>query len=306
MPPLLSVVTITYNHAPYIAKCIEGVLMQQVNFPMEFIIAEDCSTDGTRAICEEYAQKYPDLIRLITSETNVGANPNELRAMKAAKGKYIAYCEGDDYWTDPLKLQKQVDFLESHPDYSVCFHNRMVERNGKIEFKDEFASFCGNGQEGFDLTLPMFFHNWITFPFSMVFRRNVFDLDWYDKYKYFRDSHMILHFLLAGKGYVLNFVGGVRTIHDDSMFFSMNCNYAAKIDMLSLKELLRANEATEAAAILKYEYLNRVQVYIHRLAGSRQNLMEGVYLSFILFFRTFSVKRLLKNIRMLLFNRKNL
>ena len=99
MFPLVSVVTITYNHAPYIAKCIEGVLMQQVNFPMEFIIAEDCSTDGTRTICEEYAAKYPDLIRLITSEHNVGYNPNELRAMKAVRGKYIAYCEGDDYWT---------------------------------------------------------------------------------------------------------------------------------------------------------------------------------------------------------------
>ena len=82
--------------------------MQQVKFPIELIIAEDCSTDGTRAICQRYAEEYPELIRLITSDSNVGAIANERRAMLAARGKYIAFCEGDDYWTDPLKLQKQV------------------------------------------------------------------------------------------------------------------------------------------------------------------------------------------------------
>ena len=79
MLPLVSVVTITYNHAPYIAKCIEGVLMQQVDFPMELIIADDCSIDGTRELCEEYAAKYPERIRLITSDTNLGAVENERR-----------------------------------------------------------------------------------------------------------------------------------------------------------------------------------------------------------------------------------
>ena len=97
MLPLVSVVTITYNHAPYIAKCIEGVLMQQVDFPIEFIIADDCSTDGTREICEAYAGKNPDLIHILPSEGNVGAVENEQRAFITARGKYIATCEGDDY-----------------------------------------------------------------------------------------------------------------------------------------------------------------------------------------------------------------
>ena len=119
--------------------------MQQVNFPIELIIAEDCSTDGTRAICQQYAEQYPDLIRLITSDSNVGAIANERRAMLAARGKYIAFCEGDDYWTDPLKLQKQVDFLESHPDYSVTFHrckhynvetHEMIDDNCSYLFAD--------------------------------------------------------------------------------------------------------------------------------------------------------------------------
>ena len=159
MTPLLSIVTITYNHEPFIAKTIEGVLMQQVNFRIELIIAEDCSTDGTRAICQQYAEQYPALIRLITSESNVGAIANERRAMQAARGKYIAFCEGDDYWTDPLKLQKQVDFLESHPDYSVTFHRCKHYNVETCETTDDNCGylFADNNQLGVDITTAQFF-----------------------------------------------------------------------------------------------------------------------------------------------------
>ena len=117
--PLVSVKMITYNHEPYIAQAIEGVLMQGTDFPIELIIGEDCSTDGTRNIVSYYQKKYPDIIRVITSDKNVGACKNGLRTDKACRGKYIAYCEGDDYWHHPLKLQKQVDYLESHPDVGL-------------------------------------------------------------------------------------------------------------------------------------------------------------------------------------------
>jgi len=120
--PLVTVETVTYNHAGFIRQCIEGVLMQKTSFPFEYIIGEDCSTDNTREICQEYAQKYPERIKLITSESNVGSRQNHERTSRAARGKYIAVCEGDDYWTDPEKLQKQVDFLEQHPDYTMCCH----------------------------------------------------------------------------------------------------------------------------------------------------------------------------------------
>lgn len=120
--PLLSVCLITYNHEAYIRQAIEGVLMQKVNFEWEFIIAEDCSTDGTRKIVEEYYAKYPELIKPILQEKNVGPGKNFIQLLSAAKGKYIAYFEGDDYWTDPDKLQKQVDFLEANPDFSICCH----------------------------------------------------------------------------------------------------------------------------------------------------------------------------------------
>jgi len=119
--PLVSVNMITYNHAAYIAQAIEGVLQQKVNFPFELIIGEDCSTDGTREIVLEYQKKRPDVIRVITSEKNVGAGNNALRIMKACRGKYIAYCEGDDYWHHPEKLQKQVDYMEGHQECGLVY-----------------------------------------------------------------------------------------------------------------------------------------------------------------------------------------
>jgi glycosyltransferase involved in cell wall biosynthesis len=119
--PLVSVKMITYNHAPFIARAIEGVLQQKTNFPFELLIGEDCSTDGTREIVFEYQKKYSDVIRVITSERNTGGWDNSERARKACRGKYAAFCEGDDYWHHPGKLQKQADYLESHPECGLVF-----------------------------------------------------------------------------------------------------------------------------------------------------------------------------------------
>ncbi|MFF2755773.1 glycosyltransferase [Psychrobacillus sp. NPDC058041] len=101
--------------------------MQKTNFDYEILIGEDCSTDNTRLIVEEYVQKYPEKIRIITSENNVGAKVNSKRVFNASKGKYIADCEGDDYWIDPYKLQKQVDYLEGNSECTLCFHNAYIQ-----------------------------------------------------------------------------------------------------------------------------------------------------------------------------------
>jgi glycosyltransferase involved in cell wall biosynthesis len=133
---MVSVCMITYNHEAYISEAIEGVLMQQTTFSIELIIGEDCSTDNTRNICIEYQEKYPDKIKLLLPETNLGMMQNFITSLQACTGKYIALCEGDDYWTDPLKLQKQVDFLEANKDYSICFHNVKVLDQGQL--KEDF------------------------------------------------------------------------------------------------------------------------------------------------------------------------
>lgn len=120
--PLVSVFMITYNHEKYIAQAIESALMQKTDFNYEIVIGEDCSTDRTREIVVDYANRYPEIIKPILHENNVGAKANSESVRKACIGKYVAILEGDDYWIDPLKLQKQVDFMESHPDFSMCCH----------------------------------------------------------------------------------------------------------------------------------------------------------------------------------------
>ena len=144
--PLVSVNMITYNHEPYIAQAIEGVVKQKTEYPFELIIGEDCSTDGTKAIVLEYQKKYPDIIRVITSDKNVGMKKNGKRTTKACRGKYIAFCEGDDYWHRPDKLQKQVDYMESHPECGMVsadidvFYNSANKLKRSFNYNNEFQS----------------------------------------------------------------------------------------------------------------------------------------------------------------------
>ena len=121
--PLLSIVSLAYNHELYIAQALESFLLQTTSFPVEIVVGEDCSKDGTRDICMHYVKQYPGKIRVITSERNVGPHDNFRRTVLAARGTYIALCDADDYWTDPNKLQKQVDFLEANPEYRLCYTN---------------------------------------------------------------------------------------------------------------------------------------------------------------------------------------
>lgn len=227
--------------------------MQKVNFPIEFIIAEDCSTDGTLAICKEYADKYPDLIKLITSEKNVGAKANERRAMKVANGKYVAFCEGDDYWTDPLKLQKQVDFLEKNPEYSVTFHRCKHFNVVDGTTKDDQCGFLfQNDEDGVDITVEMFFDKWITQPLTMVYRASMFDLDDMLKYKYYCDTYQIFHLLLNGKGYLFAFNGGIRIRQEAGIYSTLDEFNRAKRGELLSRELFNLNKMFNISELYLY------------------------------------------------------
>jgi len=119
--PLVSVNMVTYNHELYIAQAIEGVVQQKTDFAFELVIGEDCSTDRTRDVVHTYRDKHPDIIRLVTSEKNVGAHKNYHRVVKACRGKYIAYCDGDDFWHRMDKIQRQVEYLENHPECGIVY-----------------------------------------------------------------------------------------------------------------------------------------------------------------------------------------
>ncbi|HEY8895656.1 MAG TPA: glycosyltransferase [Niastella sp.] len=139
--PMVSVCILTYNQERFIRQCLEGVMMQQTSFAFEVIIGEDCSTDNTRSIIKEYEERYPGIIKPIYHQKNVGPQRNAYEfCWPKLTGKYIAVCEGDDYWTDPYKLQKQVDFLEKNQEFVMCFHEtNTVDENNSVIRKVEIG-----------------------------------------------------------------------------------------------------------------------------------------------------------------------
>lgn len=122
----VTIICLTFNHANFIRQALDGFVMQKANFPFEVLIHDDASTDGTADIIREYEEKFPDIIKPICQKENqfsrIGLQLLTQYIFPRVQGEYVAMCEGDDYWTDPLKLQKQVDFLDAHPDFTICFH----------------------------------------------------------------------------------------------------------------------------------------------------------------------------------------
>lgn len=211
--PLVTVRTSTYQHGPFIRECIESVLAQKTNFPFEFIIGEDFSTDGTREIVFEYAKKYPDIIRVITADYNVGSKANGRRCLRAFRGKYIATCEGDDYWTDPNKLQQQVDILEAHPEYSLCFHNAEVIYDDRNIRPHLFAFY---EKEVYTIK-DVISRPWFIPTQSMLIRRNLIQHPEWTKYIYNGDLSLQLMFAAQGPFYCINKSMSVYRRHKNSM-----------------------------------------------------------------------------------------
>ena len=161
---IVTIRCLAYNHEPYIRQCLEGFVMQQTNFRFEAIVHDDASTDRTAEIIKEYADKYPDIIKpIFETENQYSKHDDSLRRImnEQTHGKYVASCEGDDYWIDPLKLQKQVDFLNNHQQYSAVFSNCLILEQRK---KDNITYSSGYNKRiynQFDVLCGMMFglHN---------------------------------------------------------------------------------------------------------------------------------------------------
>lgn len=174
--PKVSVSMITYNHGEFIAQAIESVLMQQTTFPYELVIGEDCSTDNTREIARAYQERYPAVIRLIIREANVGIKANVRETIGACRGEYIALLDGDNYWTSPDKLQKQVDILTAHPEWSCCSHDAMQLHDNE----QTLQNYCSPDTPSL-LPLEMILTYDCLPACSLLFRRNYLNLpEWFD------------------------------------------------------------------------------------------------------------------------------
>tara|TARA_R110001583_G_scaffold8896_2_gene41975 strand:- start:24503 stop:25489 length:987 start_codon:yes stop_codon:yes gene_type:complete len=230
--PLVSINCITYNHENYIAKTIEGFLIQKTTFPIEIVICEDASTDNTAKIIQEYVDKYPDLIIPLFQETNQyskGKNPGFEIAMPKCRGKYIAHCEGDDYWTDPYKLQKQVDFMESNTEYSFIFHDCEIfdQKTGEKNLR------VGNRQidEVVNLESIILENN---VPTASIMHRNILDFrllpQWYLTISK-GDYALVILLSERGLGKYLPDVMSVYRVHSGGVWSGTNIAYRNNEDI---------------------------------------------------------------------------
>lgn len=203
--PLVSVLMLAYNVEDYIADAINGVLAQRGDFRIELVIGEDCSSDTTLDICRTFAERYPETITVITGTENLGIAGNAARTLAHCSGQYLAICDSDDIWEDPLKLQQQVQFLEAQPDYGLSYSDvRMISADGReiVDPKhDELRNIYAQGNIFIRLLHGNFIHN-----STAVCRRRLLDnhqIDT-DRFYYIHDYFMWLHVSLVSKAHYLN------------------------------------------------------------------------------------------------------
>ena len=202
---LVAIHCLVYNHEPYLRDCLEGFVMQQTNFPFVVIVHDDASTDGSAAIIREYEEKYPDIIKPIYEKENQWRKGTLTKVMntaiEATGAKYVAMCEGDDYWIDPLKLQKQVDFMETNLDYSLCFHkvNTLIQETGEIQ-----NEFIVRDMPGKSTILDLAEGNYIHTP-SVMYRKYPNILETYQRLMPCLPGDYVMWMLLAERGDIYKF-----------------------------------------------------------------------------------------------------
>ena len=279
--PLVTIRCITFNHARYIREALEGFLRQRTNFPVEILIGDDASTDGTREILRQYQAQHPELIRAVYQTENQyskGLRPWRTLLYKMARGKYLAYCEGDDFWTDPLKLQKQVDFLEAHPGYALCFHDANILREQEQRMDPLRPAVLKPSY-----TLTDLLHGNFIPMLTVMFRRGLFG-DFPAWYYEMPIGDWPLHILNAMHGEIgyLPEVMAVYRLHPGGLWSSMDEPTQRRNEILVYRKLI-ANLAPEHRQPLKAG-LSRLY---HRMAlesersGKKAEASKQLWQSFV-------------------------
>jgi glycosyltransferase involved in cell wall biosynthesis len=295
---LVSVIMLTYNHEDYIIQAINGILAQQVNFEYELIIGNDASTDNSDEVIKKHLKSCGNQnIKYILNDRNKGVIENYILLFEKAKGKYLAICEGDDYWTDSLKLQKQVDFLEANPHYSFCWtrFKTLNQQTHKLTL-DLNSKYFPNQEEFFDFDFETFYKGWHIGNLTLVYRKNFINIENHKKFEYFRDVHVIAQLLKKGKGSCLNFVSAVYRKHDGGIHTSISSYDGYRIGYETHKEIYLDNPFN---IYLKKKYLHSFKNFI---AANIQDgfLFKAFTMSIWLFFLNWSIIDFLKHMKRIL------
>jgi glycosyltransferase involved in cell wall biosynthesis len=193
----VSVLMLAYNQEPFIREALDSVLAQRTSFDFEIVMGEDCSTDGTRAIIESYESAHPGRFRVFYRRPNVGMIENLIQTYRACRGDYIAVLESDDYWVNPLKLQKQIDFFDRHPDFSICFHDTFSRTNSAD--LSTMPRLCNPAQKEVSHFFELFAENFIQ-TCSVMWRNLGSDVRFPDGLQRLRAADWPLHLMHAQHG----------------------------------------------------------------------------------------------------------
>lgn len=282
-PVMVSIKCLTYNHAPYIRQCLDGFIMQNTDFRYEAVVHDDASTDGTNIILREFAGKYPDIIIPQFEDTNQHTNPTKGGITKnmnpIIRGKYVAFCDGDDYWTDPMKLQKQVDYLEAHPECGMVYTQAKQYFQETGEFIDgwaaqsDFEDLLQNANKIMTLTAVCRSELYVQYWENIGFQ-NKFKMSDFPKWLYI-SKHSKIHFMddVTGVYRILkNSASHNSDVYKKADFlvstYHVRCYFAKKYGREELLDVLASNEADNLLRLSVQKDKN-ISPFILRFAKER-------------------------------------
>lgn len=235
--PVVSILCDTFNHEGFIKETLEGFLKQETTFPFEIIVHDDASKDATPAIVKEYAERYPLIIKTVLQKENQYSQKINFWSdvtFPMAQGKYIALCEGDDYWIDELKLQKQVDFLENNPEYVITWTDFYTRKGAELvpnDFKESLP-------DVYTVDFDTLFKPYCTYTLTSLFRKEAVDPLDYKKFKYGKDNTLYALALCHGKGAFLNFQAAVYRWHPGGVYSLKTPFFQRYSSYQNIKEIL--------------------------------------------------------------------
>lgn len=280
--PKVSVCCLSYNHEKYIRQCLDSIVMQQTTFPFEVLVHDDASKDNSQQIILEYAEKYPNIIKpILQKENQFSKGKGILGPFLCPKctGKYVAFCECDDYWTDPLKLQKQVDFLETHNEYIFCCHRFTIFEENYNIYRKEYAYDLYKQGEDLEITEEIFLKVWVTQMLTTIIRTDVF-LNTIqlvcDTYHTSRDVYMFYELLQQGKGVSLNQDMGIYRWNDGGIFRGANnvTRYLSGVNVYTAIYKQHPNDILLLPKII-YNY-NRLLRFTYLSSEGKQRLKDAM------------------------------
>lgn len=294
---MVSIQCTAYNHEKFIRETLEGFVMQKTNFRFEAIVHDDASTDGTAEIIREYVEKYPDIIKPIyETENQYSKKDGSLTRImyEACKGKYIAICEGDDYWIDPYKLQKEVDFLEVHPEFVMCSHNYKYYFQKSCSFESGLT--CDDTV--YDLETFISRENWLTQPLTCIYRMSAFNLDEYLQYKNSKDVTLFYYLLKRGKGMYFKDCVAVYRIHSGGVWSKASIGERLYADLMTLKGIYEIERSYDSAKAIRYYIIRFCEKFEWNFIISNKSFLFSIWLVLFKYFGLSSVLLMLHTLHL--------